>query len=135
MTEQPETDEAADPRLARDGSPSYLHIPATDVRAAATFYGDVFGWTIHNLDSPRPGFESPNGGLGGAWMSNQQPMGEAGLLLYIYVDDVDGTVAKITANGGEIVTEPYPQGTLTVATFRDPAGNLLGLWHETQRDR
>jgi predicted enzyme related to lactoylglutathione lyase len=134
MTEPPETDQAADPGLTRDGSPSYLHIPAADVRAAAAFYRDVFGWTIHNADSDRPGFETPNGSLGGAWMGNQTPMREAGLLLYIYVDDVDGTVAKITGNGGEMVTEPYPQGTLRVATFRDPAGNLLGLWHETQRD-
>jgi hypothetical protein len=134
MTEQGDN-EGADPGLTCDGSPTYLHIPAADVRAAAAFYGEVFGWTIHNADSARPGFETPNGNLGGAWMSDQTPMGDAGLLLYIYVDDVEATVAKITANGGEIVAEPYPQGTLRVATFRDPAGNLLGLWHETQRDR
>jgi hypothetical protein len=132
MTEQGDN-QAADPSLTRDGSPTYLHIPAADVRAAAAFYGKVFGWTIHNPDSDRPGFEAPGGHLGGAWMSDQTPMGEAGLLLYIYVDDVEATVARITAGGGEIVTEPYPQGTLRVATFRDPAGNLLGLWHETQR--
>jgi hypothetical protein len=131
MTEQDEH-EAADPGLTRDGSPTYLHIPAADVRAAATFYGEVFGWTIHNADGDRPGFETPDGKLGGAWMSDRKPTGEAGLLFYIYVDDVERSVAKITGSGGEIVTEPHAMGTLRLATFRDPAGNLFGLWHETQ---
>ncbi len=133
MTEQVDTESGADSRLVSDGAITYLHIPAADVREAALFYRDVFGWTIHNPDSDRPGFETPDGRLGGAWMSDQKPSSEPGLLPYIYVDDVAGTVAKITANGGEIVAEPYPQGTLTVATFRDPAGNVIGIWHETNR--
>jgi uncharacterized protein len=134
MTDQAGTDTPADPSLAIDGALSYLHIPAADVREAARFYGEVFGWTIHNPDSDRPGFEAPGGRLGGAWMSNQKPSSEPGLLPYIYVDDVEGAVAKINANGGEIVSEPGPEGTLRVATFRDPAGNVIGIWHETQRD-
>ena len=30
--------------------------------------------------------------------------------------------------GGETVTAPYPEGDLRVATFRDPAGNVIGAW-------
>ena len=40
---------------------------------------------------------------------------------------------RILAHGGEIVTDPYPEGQLIVATFRDPAGNVIGLWHDTTR--
>jgi predicted enzyme related to lactoylglutathione lyase len=133
MTEQPDTDQGADSRLASDGALSYLHIPATDVREAAMFYRDVFGWTIHNPDSGRPGFETPDGRLGGAWMSDQTPVGEPGLLPYIYVDDVEGTVQRIADHGGTIVTEPYAEGMLTVGTFLDPAGNQLGIWHDNNR--
>lgn len=135
MTDQPENEAGVDDRLASDGEMSYLHIPADDVRKAAAFYRDVFGWTIHNADSDRPGFETPDGRLGGAWMSEgQQIVRDPGLMPYVYVDDVEGTVARIIANGGEIVTEPRPEGLLTIATFRDPAGNQLGIWHDTTRE-
>jgi predicted enzyme related to lactoylglutathione lyase len=25
---------------------------------------------------------------------------------------------------------PYPEGNLTVATFRDPTGNTIGIWQQ-----
>jgi hypothetical protein len=30
--------------------------------------------------------------------------------------------------GGDVVTPPYDEGGLRVSTFRDPAGNVLGIW-------
>jgi uncharacterized protein len=123
----------ADPRLATPGAITYLHMPATDVRQAAAFYREVFGWHINNPDSDRPSFDTPNGHLSGAWVSDHLTATESGLQPYIYVDDADDTLARILAHGGEIVTSPFPEGLLTVATFRDPAGNLLGLWHDTTR--
>jgi predicted enzyme related to lactoylglutathione lyase len=134
--EQPQAaDEAqgADPGLATAGAITYLHIPAADVRRAAKFYRDVFGWQINNPDSDRPSFDTPNGHLSGAWLSAHVPAAEPGLLPYIYVDDIEDTVARILEHGGEIVASPFPEGPLTVATFRDPAGNVIGLWHDTTR--
>ncbi len=93
----------------------------------------MFGWRIHNPDSDRPGFEDTSGHIGGAWVTNQAIASEPGLLPYIYVSDVDETVVRIKAGGGEIVSEPFAEGLLTVATFRDPAGNVVGLWHDTTR--
>lgn len=134
---QPHSEEAeehgADARLAIDGAISYMHIPASDVRGAAAFYRDVFGWQIHNADSDRPSFDSPNGRLSGAWITEHITVAEPGLMPYIYVDDVEETIARIRAHGGEIVADPFPEGQLTIATFRDPAGNTLGLWHDTTR--
>jgi predicted enzyme related to lactoylglutathione lyase len=40
---------------------------------------------------------------------------------------------EVEAQGGEIVKAPYPEGNLWVATFHDPAGNVLGLWQEGAR--
>ncbi len=121
------------PGLAISGAITYLHIPATDVRQAAAFYRDVFGWQINNPDGDRPSFDTPNGHLSGAWLSAHRPATEPGLLPYIYVDHVEDAVARILDHGGEIVTSPFPEGLLTVATFRDPAGNLIGVWHDTTR--
>jgi predicted enzyme related to lactoylglutathione lyase len=123
----------ADASLATPGAITYLHIPAADVRRAAAFYGDVFGWRIHNAESDRPSFDTPGGRLSGAWVDHHLAAGEPGLLPYIYVDRLEETVATIVAHGGEIVAAPFPEGLLMVATFRDPAGNVLGLWHDTTR--
>jgi uncharacterized protein len=126
-------DHSADAGLVTPGAITYMHIPAADVREAAAFYGAVFGWHINNPDSDRPSFDSPNGHLSGAWVSDHLAATEPGLLPYIYVDHVEDAIARILAHGGEIVTHPFPEGQLTVATFRDPAGNLIGLWHDTTR--
>jgi predicted enzyme related to lactoylglutathione lyase len=125
---------SVDTRLARPGAISYLHIPAADVRQAAAFYRDVFDWKVSDPDSDRPSFDDASGHLSGAWVSDHLAASEPGLLPYIYVDHVEATITRILAHGGEIVTDPYPEGRLTVATFRDPAGNTIGLWHDTTRN-
>ena len=127
------TEHGADAGLAIPGAITYLHIPARDVRHAAAFYRDVFGWKIHNPDSDRPSFDDPSGRLSGAWLSNDLTVTAPGLLPYVYVDDVEQTVNRIRAKGGELVTDPSPGGLLVVATFRDPAGNVIGIWHDTTR--
>lgn len=124
---------SADAGLARPGAVTYLHIPARDPRRAAAFYRDVFGWSINRPDSDRPSFGDPSGLLSGAWIRDHLAVVEPGLLPYIYVADIEETIARIVAHGGAIVTEPYPEGLLAVARFRDPAGNVIGLWHDTTR--
>jgi predicted enzyme related to lactoylglutathione lyase len=136
-TDHPPTtadEHGVDARLARPGAITYLHIPAADVRQAAAFYRDIFDWKVSNPDSDRPSFDDASGQLSGAWISDHLAASEPGLLPYIYVDHVEATVTRILAHGGEIVTDPYPEGRLTVATFRDPAGNTIGLWHDTTRN-
>jgi predicted enzyme related to lactoylglutathione lyase len=117
-------------RLARHGGLSYLHIPAIDVHQSAIFYEQVFGWNIHNRDTDHPGFDDGTGHVIGAWMTDQAISREPGLLPYIYVNHINDTIQQIEAQGGEVVKAPYPEGNLWVATFRDPSGNVIGLWQE-----
>ncbi len=123
-------EERVDTRLTRDGGVSYLHIPAVDVRQAAEFYETVFGWEVRGKDTNRPSFDDGTGHVSGAWMTNQSVSSEPGLLPYVYVDRIDDAVERIEANGGEVVVAPYAEGNLRVATFRDPSGNVIGLWQE-----
>jgi predicted enzyme related to lactoylglutathione lyase len=113
----------------RAGGISYLRIPATDPRRAAAFYEAVFGWTVRS-DRDDPSFEDGTGHVIGHFVADQPVAGEAGLRPYVYVEDLGGTLEKVVAEGGEIVTPPYPEGDLRVATFRDPAGNVVGLWEK-----
>jgi predicted enzyme related to lactoylglutathione lyase len=56
---------------------------------------------------------------------------QPGLLIYINVEDVQRALEKIMEAGGEIVTPLTPQGDgEAFATFRDPTGNVLGIFHE-----
>ena len=66
-------------------------------------------------------------------MTDQAISREPGLLPYIYVDHIDDILKQVEALEGEVVKAPYAEGNLWVATFRDPAGNVLGLWQEGPR--
>jgi predicted enzyme related to lactoylglutathione lyase len=112
---------------------SYLRIPALDARQSAGFYEAVFGWTVGG-NPDRPSFEDGTGHVIGHFMTDLSVAGEAGILPFIYVERVDETVRRITACGGVVTKPPYREGDLWVATFRDPAGNALGVWQRGPRD-
>jgi len=120
-------------RLARHGGLSYLHIPAINVQQSAAFYEQVFGWSIHRRGDDRASFDDGGGYVSGAWVTDQAISREPGLLPYIYVNRIDDAIKQIEAQGGEVVKAPYLEGNLWVATFRDPAGNAIGLWQEGDR--
>jgi predicted enzyme related to lactoylglutathione lyase len=121
-----------DPRVFRVGGLSYLRIPAKDARRTAAFYQSVFGWNVGG-DPDEPSFEDGTGHVIGHFMADLTVAGEAGVQPYIYVERVDDTLEKVAAYGGEVVAAPYPEGDLWVATFRDPAGNVLGVWQRGPR--
>lgn len=111
----------------RDGGVSYLEIPAPEPRALADFYGAAFGWTIGGRDE-EPSFEDGTGHVIGHFVSRNEPAGETGIRPYVYVDDLDATLARARTHGAHTVREPYAEGDVRVATFRDPAGNVVGVW-------
>lgn len=110
----------------------YLEIPALDARASAEFYESVFGWDIRHKDSGRPSFIHRGADLTGAWVTGRRIASDPGLLAYIWVDDLAATIEKIRSSGGQVVESPRldaPEGEW-IATFRDPAGNVMGLYQE-----
>ena len=123
----------AEERLTRDGGITYLHLPATDVQQSATFYERVFSWAVERRDGDHASFTDAVGHLNGAWVTELAVAREPGPILYIYVDSVDDALNRVVEHGGAVAREPYAEGTLRVARFRDPAGNVLGVWQETQR--
>jgi uncharacterized protein len=119
---------------ARLSGISYLHIPATNPRQSAAFYEAVFGWELRG-DADHPSFDDGTGDVIGAWVTDIPPAGDAGVLPYVYVDSVDATLERVAAHGGDVAKVPYPEGDLWVATFRDPAGNVIGVWQHGPRTR
>jgi uncharacterized protein len=115
----------------RNGGVSYLRIPAPDPTVLRTFYSAVFGWTVREGEDP--GFEDGTGHVIGHFMHDLPVSGEAGVIPYVYVDSIDRTLELATSNGAELLTAPYPEGTLWVARIFDPARNVIGVWQNGPR--
>jgi predicted enzyme related to lactoylglutathione lyase len=114
-------------RVFRRAGISYLRIPAMDPQASAAFYHDVFGWPV-DAARPDPSFEDGSGHVIGHLVRDAAVSGEAGVRPYVYVESVDDTLRRVSGHGGAPVEAPYAEGDLRVATFRDPAGNVIGVW-------
>jgi predicted enzyme related to lactoylglutathione lyase len=124
---------SVDARLTRHGGLSYLEIPTVDPRKSADFFESVLGWNIRQRDTSSPRFEDATGHLIGRWVTGCAVSREPGLMPYFYVDCINESVARVAPQGGEVLKGPYPEGNLRVATVRDPAGNVIGLWQESPR--
>jgi predicted enzyme related to lactoylglutathione lyase len=114
----------------RPGDVSYLRIAAPDPARSASFYSAAFGWTIRP-DSTA--FADGTGHVIGHFMPDLPVAGEAGVVPYVYVPDIDETLARVRDAGGEVTRPPYPEGDLWVAMTRDPAGNAIGVWQHGPR--
>jgi len=117
------------PTVFRSSSISYLRIPAPDPAAAAAFYARVFGWQTEATGSGDARFADGSGHVIGHFQADMTAAGEAGVRPYVYVDELEATLGRVVEAGGEVVRAPYAEGDLRVATFRDPAGNVVGAWH------
>ncbi|KAJ9610875.1 hypothetical protein H2200_005652 [Cladophialophora chaetospira] len=128
----------------KDGTPCWINVLATDVRRARTFYKDVFGWQFNrtttvdgrDLDPTEiamfevPGQSCPGGGITrvseAEWASSH---GKGGVVLYLYVDDIEQYAKKIVEAGGKKMSEILPEGDRAVMQhFEDSESNFLGIY-------
>ena len=105
-------------------------MPATDVERSAEFYQRVFGWNIRKRGDGHTAFDDTTGQVSGAWITGRPPAAAPGLMVYIMCDSVSATIESIAAHGGEIVQPIGADAPEITARFRDPGGNVLGLYQE-----
>jgi uncharacterized protein len=113
-----------------NGKICYMELPATDIARCAEFYSRVFGWKIRRRGDGSTAFDDTTGEVSGSWVLGRPPAAKPGLLLYIMVDSVAATVDAVIANGGEIVQPIGADAPEITARFRDPGGNVLGLYQQ-----
>jgi len=118
------------PSADTNGKICYLEIPATDVSESSAFYQKIFGWKVRRRGDGAVAFDDSVGGVSGTWVTDRTASGSPGMLTYIMVDSVAETIDKIVAAGGAVAQPASRIGTMTIARFRDPAGNVLGLYQE-----
>jgi predicted enzyme related to lactoylglutathione lyase len=118
------------PPTLSNGKICYLEIPATDIGRSSEFYSKVFGWQLRERGDGATAFDDGVGEVSGTWVTGRPPMSEVGLLVYVMVDSVADTLDAITAAGGEVVQPIGGDAPEVTARFRDPGGNVIGLYQE-----
>src|ERR1700682_24211 len=115
------------PTLA-NGKICYIEMPAADIQRSAEFYQKVFGWQIRQRGDGSTALDDAVGEGSGTWVIVRPSETAPGLLIYIMVDSVAESVDAVIANGGEITQPVGGDAPEITARFRDPAGNVIGLY-------
>jgi predicted enzyme related to lactoylglutathione lyase len=107
----------------------HVEFSAKDREAAGKFYGEIFGWKIEQMPQMNYATFDAEGGPGGGFnpLSDENPAGT--VTVYIETDDIDATLAKISAKGGKVVAPKAEiPGYGWFGIFADPTGNKVGLY-------
>src|SRR4051794_33265467 len=118
------------PPTFSNGKICYVEIPALDIRRSAEFYEKVFGWKARQRGDGAIAFDDGAGEVSGTWVLGRPPATAPGLLIYVMVDSVPATIDAVLANGGELAQPIGADAPEITARFRDPAGNVLGLYQQ-----
>lgn len=137
----------APPPSEGPGAPvDWFEILGSDPARTRAFYADLFGWQVD--DSGVPGYavvdtgtgKGIQGGIGGGERSRWATV-------YARVADVDQALARVEELGGSPITDPGVSALKSASraalygsvddgvktqTFRDPAGNVFGVYHYGQ---
>jgi predicted enzyme related to lactoylglutathione lyase len=111
----------------------HFEIPVEDATRAGAFYGEVFDWNVVKWGTVEywPMLTGETGGPGAEGALTPRSEAREGVLVYIAVENIDEAVKRVTAAGGTEVDVPQMvPGVGWRARFRDPEGNLLGLFQD-----
>ncbi|MGP7999410.1 MAG: VOC family protein [Streptosporangiaceae bacterium] len=114
----------------RTGKVCYIEIPAAEAAASAEFYRRAFGWKIRRRGDGAVAFDDTVGEVSGTFVTGRPPAEEPGLLSYVMVARAQAAGDAVRAAGGEIVRPVDPGAGEVFAWFRDPAGNVLGIYQQ-----
>jgi predicted enzyme related to lactoylglutathione lyase len=120
------------------GTPSYVELTAIDQQAAKTFYGPLLGWEFEDVDLGDAGVYVAVSVCGDsvAGISGQMPQltGHPAFWgVYLTVDDVDATAARVVPAGGKVEAGPFDvMGLGRMASIQDPTGVRVNLWQAGQ---
>jgi hypothetical protein len=115
-----------------NGKICYIEMPASDIQRSSDFYSKVFGWNVRRRGNGSVAFDDTTGAVSGSWVLGR-PAQQPGFVVYVMCDSVADTIDKVVANGGTIVQPVGADAPEITARFRDPGGNIVGLYQEPAR--
>jgi hypothetical protein len=112
---------------------AFFEIISNDAPRARAFYGELFDWKVEP-DEQLGGYALIDTGGGdsavGGGIGPSQAPGDAGIKIYVQVDDLEGYLKRAEKLGGSTLVPPMalPGDYGRIAVFADPDGNAVGLW-------
>ncbi|HEX7277306.1 MAG TPA: VOC family protein [Acidimicrobiales bacterium] len=105
----------------------HFEIMGKDAAAIQKFYAELFDWDVDANNPMSYGVVTAQStGIGGGVGAN--PVGATYVTVYMSVPDLQATLDKAASLGGTIMMYPTEiPGVVTMAMFKDPDGNLIGL--------
>ena len=119
------------------GTPS-VELTSPDQQAARGFYGPLLGWEFEDVDMGEAGVYVAASVRGDsiAGIAGQMPQlaGHPAFWgVYLAVDDVDATAAKVVPAGGKVEAGPFDvMGLGRMASIPGPHGVRVNLWQAGQ---
>lgn len=113
---------------------NYIELPVTDLDAAKSFYRAAFGWSFTDygptyaaaqLDAVEVALNAD--GTVGPLQAEGDENGLGPLLLF-EAEDLDAALTRVTDATGVVVSKPYDYPGGRRFHFRDPSGNVLGVY-------
>ncbi|RLE23281.1 MAG: VOC family protein [Actinobacteria bacterium] len=113
---------------------SYIELPATELKDTKSFYTAVFGWSWVDYGPNYAAFAGA--GIDGGFNTEATPAtphesgaeSSNGPFVLFAANDLGAMERKIRDAGGEIVSGPYAYPGGNRFHFRDPSGNILGVY-------
>ena len=114
----------------------HVELNSTDVKAAKSFYGALFGWKLEDMpmggghvytmigvgEGTGGGMMADPGGAGPHWMA------------YVGVDDVRAKTEQARKLGATVLQDVMKVGDFgTMSVIRDPTGATLAMWQSEPR--
>jgi len=116
------------------GVPCWVDTWQPDADAAVAFYTELFGWEAEDTMPPGVAGKHYMCRLRGRDVAAvaSRPEGAPPVTAwttYIWVEDADQTVAKVTGAGGSVLKEPFESlDGGRIAIVADPSGSAFGVW-------
>jgi predicted enzyme related to lactoylglutathione lyase len=122
------------------GKVVHFEIPADDRQRASEFYRSIFGWEIQSMDEMGMPYTlvrsvsvgddqipTEPGAINGGIMDREAELPAP--VITVDVESIDAALQRIEQAGGSVV-RPRAEipGMGAFAYFKDPEGNVMGLW-------
>lgn len=110
---------------------THFELVTDDYEKTAAFYRNVFGWQVQKWDGPVEYWLVTSGdtstpGINGGLMKAGGPF--SGTVNTLEVEDIDAALARVKANGGQIVFDKdLVPGVGHLAYIKDNAGIIIGI--------
>lgn len=111
---------------------NYVEYPARDLDATKRFFREAFGWNFVDYGPDYASFSDQ--GLDGGFFKSELAArtSEGSALIVFYSKDLEETLAKVVAAGGEVIKPifSFPGGRRF--HFTEPSGNEFAVWSEPE---